>query len=105
MTHPQVKNTIANYFQHKPVEKAWIFGSFSRNEERPDSDIDILVSLSKDAHLGFAFAGMICDLEELLQRPVDLVVDGNILPFAQESVNRDKVLIYERTGSRLLPNR
>jgi len=99
MTQNRVKKTIANYFRHKPVEKAWLFGSFSRNEQKPDSDVDILISLSKDARLGFAFAGMVCDLEDLLHRPVDLVVEGNILPFAQESVNRDKELIYERTRS------
>ncbi len=99
MTHRKVKNTIANYFRHKPVEKAWLFGSFSRHEERPDSDVDILIKLSKDARLGFAFAGMVCDLEDLLHRHVDLVVEGNILPFAQESVNRDKELIYERARS------
>ena len=58
--------------------------------------MDILVSLSKDAKMGFAFAGMICDLEDLLHRPVDLVVDGTLLPFAPESANRDKILIYER---------
>jgi len=46
--------------------------------------------------MGFAFAGMICDLEDLLHRPVDLVVEGTLLPFASESANRDKILIYER---------
>ena len=89
-------NTICNYFSTKPVEKAWLFGSFARDEETKKSDVDILVSLNKDAKMGFAFAGMICDLEDLLHRPVDLVVEGTLLPFASESANRDKILIYER---------
>ena len=42
-----IANTISEYFKTKPVEKAWIFGSFSRNEEREDSDIDIAVVVDK----------------------------------------------------------
>ena len=32
-------------FKTQPVLKAWFFGSYSRGEERPDSDVDILVKL------------------------------------------------------------
>ena len=39
---------------------------------------------------------MICDLEDLLHRPVDLVVEGDLLPFAVESANKDKILVYEQ---------
>lgn len=92
----QMTETIREYFKTKPVEKAWIFGSFSRGEERPDSDVDIIVRLTPGTKMGFAFFGMICDLEEKLSRAVDLVVDGNLLPFAQRSAEHDKVLIYER---------
>ena len=35
--------TIRNYFSTQPVLKAWLFGSFARGEETPDSDVDILV--------------------------------------------------------------
>lgn len=61
--------------------------------------MDILVSFDKDAKISlFKYASIICQLEELLQRKVDLVEDGTLLPFAQQSVNEDKILIYERRG-------
>lgn len=41
---------------------------------------------------------MIVDLEELLGRRVDIVEEGTLLPFAVESANRDKKLIYERAN-------
>ena len=41
-------------------------------------------------------AGMMIGLEDLLHRKVDLVESCRLLPFAQESVNRDKLLVYER---------
>ena len=88
---------LRQYFITQPVLKAWLFGSFSRGEETQDSDVDIMVSLDKSKPIGLKFFGMLNDLEELLGRKVDLVSEGTLLPFAQESVERDKILVYERT--------
>ena len=93
----QMIQTIRDYFATQPVQRAWIFGSYARGEERPDSDVDILVDLDKSKPIGlFQYVTMKLDLQDLLQREVDLVESGELLPFAQESANRDKVLIYER---------
>ena len=92
---------LAEYFKTQPVLRAWLFGSFSRGEERPDSDVDILVEFDKDARVSLMkHAGMIVDLERKLSRPVDLIAEGTLLPFAVESADRDKKLIYERTSKR-----
>lgn len=93
-----VEHIIKEYFKTKPVEKAWVFGSFARGEETPDSDVDILVTLLPDARMGLAWFAMICDLETLLSRPVDLVLEGDLLAFAQESAEHDKILVYERAA-------
>jgi len=93
----RIVHTIQDFFRQEPVERAWIFGSFSRMEERPDSDIDILIDLSSSAKVGLLyFAGIINHLQDCLGRKVDLVANGSIKPFAQDSINRDKVLVYER---------
>ena len=96
MTTGIMTKTIAEYFKTQPVLKAWLFGSFSRNEQTPDSDVDIIVLLDKSRPIGLKFFGMWNDLEELLGRKVDLVSEGTLLPFAQESAEKDKILIYER---------
>ena len=76
-----VVNSIREYFKTKPVEKAWVFGSFSRNEEREDSDIDIMVELSPDARMGLSYFAMICDFEDRLNRRVDrLYREQGIVP-------------------------
>lgn len=93
----QMSNKIRNYFKTQPVEKAWVFGSFSRGEERADSDVDIMVSFIPGTHLGLKFFQMNLELERLLKRPVDLVVEGDLLPFAEKKANHDKVLVYART--------
>ena len=87
---------LRQYFITQPVLKAWLFGSFSRGEETQDSDVDIIVSLDKSKPIGLKFFGMLSDLEELLGRKVDLVSEGTLLPFAKESVERDKILIYPK---------
>ena len=82
---------IADYFKTQPVLKAWLFGSFARGEETEDSDLDILVEYDKNARISLL-------LEKSTGRRIDLIEDGCLLPFAVESANRDKVLIYERRG-------
>lgn len=88
---------IQRYFAGQPVAKAWLFGSASRGEETPDSDVDILVKFDPDANVGlFKHAAMIRDLEAILCRAVDLVTEGTLFPWVNEQIEKDKILIYER---------
>ena len=89
---------IADFFKTQPVLKAWLFGSFARGEEQPDSDVDILVLLDYSQPIGIEFFGMYEDLKELIGRNVDLVTERSLAPFARKSVDQDKLLIYERTA-------
>ena len=98
MDKQQVQKIVAAYFANQPVLKAWLFGSFARGEETPLSDVDILVVLDRSKPVGLKFFGMWNDLEKLLGRDVDLVEEGMLLPFAVESANQDKILIYERAA-------
>ena len=97
MSIPMMNRQIADYFRTQPVSKAWLFGAFARGEEKPWSDVDILVEFDKDCQMGlFGFLRIKNDLEDLVGRDVDLVEDGTLRPYALENVNRDKKLIYEK---------
>lgn len=88
---------IRSFCETRPIEKAWVFGSFSRMEERKDSDIDILVTFDKTSPIGLMqYSEMIIDLERLLSRKVDLVQDDSVKPFARKSIDQNKILVYER---------
>ena len=92
---------IADYFGTQPVLKAWLFGSYARGEQTPESDGDILFEPDKSQHFSlFTLGGMYEDLKELLGCEVDLITVGGLMPFAKESAERDKILIYERTEQR-----
>ncbi len=97
MTTNMIKTTVADYFKTQPVLKAWLFGSYSRGEQTNESDVDILVQYDRSQRIGLLkIAGMHIDLENLLGHKVDIVEDGTLRPWAVESVNKDKCLIYER---------
>jgi hypothetical protein len=99
MTTQAMTQQIAEYFKTQPVVKAWLFGSFARGEETPESDIDILVEYDDNAHISLlTISHMMGELERSTGRRVDLIEEGCLLPFAVESANRDKRLIYERRG-------
>lgn len=99
MSTKEMTKKIADYFATQPVTKAWLFGSYARGEEREDSDVDILVVLDHDKPVGVRFFGMWTELERLLGRDVDLVTEGSLSPYAEETANHDKLLIYERKTS------
>ena len=87
---------IWEYFWDKPVLRAFLFGSFSREDAVEDSDIDILVELDYSKHIGLGFVNMKLDLEEKLHKKVDLVSSNSISKHIGPFIYNDKKLIYER---------
>ena len=97
MSTQMMTQQIAEYFKTQPVLRAWLFGSFARGEQTEDSDVDILVEYDKNARISLlTISHMMGELEKSTGRRVDLIEEGCLLPFAVESANRDKLLIYER---------
>ncbi len=100
MINEEIREKISlaqDYFASQPIKKAWIFGSCSRGEENEDSDVDILVKYENIDTLSlFTVIEIQLDLEKIFNRPIDLVEDGYLLPFAEKSANLDRILIYER---------
>jgi predicted nucleotidyltransferase len=99
MSTQAMTKLIAEYFKTQPVLKAWLFGSYARGEEHEDSDVDILFEPDMSQRFSLlTLGGMYMDLKEMLGREVDLVPEGSLLPFASESADHDKILIYERAS-------
>lgn len=90
-------NVIRQYLATQPIKKAWLFGSCSRGEDRADSDIDILVEYNDSNSISLmTISKIITSLSKKLNRKIDIVEEGCLLPFAKMSVEKDKQLIYER---------
>lgn len=65
-----------------------LFGSAARGEERPGSDLDILVRMAPGRSL-LDLIGLEQDLEDLLDCPVDVVVEGGISPYLEPSIRAE----------------
>ena len=95
----QITEKIVNYFQDKPVKKVYLFGSYARNEETPESDVDILVDVDyvkEPLFSGFEFGGMLEDLKDLLLKDVDLVPEDGLSKFLRPFIEKDKILILQK---------
>ena len=62
-----------------------VFGSVVRGHARPDSDIDLLVDLEPGRTL-LDHVALWQDLEELLGRRVDVVVEGGLSPYLEKRI-------------------
>ena len=88
MLEPTTTRKICEYLRAQPVLRAYVFGSYSHDEETPESDIELFVELDRSTPIGLQFFGMAADLKDITGERVDVV--GTLLPFASETANRDK---------------
>lgn len=68
----QKRQDILRIAESHGAHNVHIFGSVLRGEAGPDSDIDFLVEV-RPVHSSWFPAGLIADLESLLEYPVDVV--------------------------------
>ena len=87
---------VKDYFSGQPVIKAYLFGSYSRNEADDNSDLDILVDLDYSKHIGLGFVTMQTELQQKLHKKIDLVSSNGLSNHIKPFIEKDKVLIYER---------
>lgn len=69
-----ILKTHSDELRDRGVLAVFLFGSVARDEAREDSDVDLLVELDPERHMGmFAFMELKRFLEGILEHPVDLV--------------------------------
>ncbi|HMJ70126.1 MAG TPA: nucleotidyltransferase domain-containing protein [Cyclobacteriaceae bacterium] len=83
---------------NRPIRKAYVFGSYARETAVKDSsDIDIMVELDHSEPIGMKFFGYRLELEKLLKKKVDLVSAEGLSKHIRPFIDKDKILIYERS--------
>lgn len=93
MTLEELKKAVAPILRKNSVEYAGVFGSVSREEARPDSDIDIVVKFSRPATFA-AYLRLDEELRKTLGREIDLITEGSINKFLRPEIERDMKIIY-----------
>ncbi|HEY8657796.1 MAG TPA: helix-turn-helix domain-containing protein [Hanamia sp.] len=77
------------------IEKAWIYGSFAREDDGPKSDVDIALQ-TNDTFTYFDLAEVQHQLENSINRKIDVGFMDSFKPYILEHVKPDLKLIYER---------
>ncbi|NLW75646.1 MAG: nucleotidyltransferase family protein [Methanomicrobiales archaeon] len=76
------------------VTRLGVFGSVSRSEDTPDSDIDILVDFPHEKGIYRRFIHLADELEVIFGRSVDLVTVKGLSPYIRPYVEREVIWIY-----------
>lgn len=97
MISPSDISTVASrVLAQYDVSEAYLFGSFARGEQTPDSDIDLRLVCGNTMTFGTLYE-LSHELERELGRKVDIVTnppEHMRLPF-RKSIEQDEVRIYE----------
>jgi hypothetical protein len=90
-----IKDKLQPIFEAFCVSYAAIFGSISRGEDRPNSDVDILVRLGKPMGM-FSYMKLIHTIESILGRKVDMVTEQSLNKHVRPYIMPELKTIYER---------
>jgi uncharacterized protein len=94
VTIEELKQKTIPVFRQYGVSYAAVFGSVARGEDRPESDVDILVRFGRPTGM-IGYMRLIENLEASLERKVDLVTEQSLNRHVQPYVARDLATIYE----------
>ena len=93
MNRAKIIEKIAQLLKAQGATKVAIFGSYARGEERPDSDIDVIVEFSATKSL-LELVKIERELYEAIGIKVDLLTEKSISPYLIDIVKQQMEVIY-----------
>ena len=88
----KIRKKLVPLLKKRGIKKAGIFGSYSRGEQRKNSDLDILIEPSKKTK-GFEFFGLQDEISNKLEKKVDLVTYKSLNYLIKKRVLKQEVRI------------
>jgi predicted nucleotidyltransferase len=88
---------ISSFCKRHHIRKLSLFGSVTRDDFRPDSDVDVLVEFEPGHVPGFGIVTMEAELSAIFQRNVDLRTPKDLSRYFREQVVREAKVQYEVT--------
>lgn len=94
MDTEEVKSRIVPILRRHNVLAAFVFGSVARGEAGAGSDVDLLIRVGKLPFGVWGFVGLKQELEQALQKKVDIISEGGINPKLKNKIQKDLTPIY-----------
>ena len=101
-TKPELEKlaALSDLCRRYQVRELAVFGSTVRGEQRPDSDIDLLIEFEPQVRAGFLTLSRLSrELSALLHRPVDLVPKMGLKHTIKDQVLIEAEVIYASGSS------
>ena len=95
MSIAEIQKKLSPILRDYGIKRAAVFGSASRGEDKPESDVDLLVDLGNQTMGMFEYMKFIEKLEQGLNRKVDLVTEKGLNKFLRPYILPDLKIIYE----------
>ena len=95
MNIAHIQNKISPILSEYGISYAALFGSVARGDDRPESDVDILIRPGKPLGM-FSYMALIRSIEESLGRKVDVVTEQSLNKFVRPYVIPELKTIYEK---------
>ena len=93
LTIKEIRRRIKPVMEKHHIKDVYLFGSYSRGEANANSDVDIYCS-SGDIKTLLDEAGFVDELEEALDKKVDVVFIGSEMhDFFRQQIEEDKIKI------------
>jgi len=89
-----LRGSLANVFMQFGLNKVFVFGSYARGEETPNSDLDLLIVTDKRFDLE-EYGRLEETLEEVTGKKVDIVFYEYVNPYMKDEILKEAVSIYE----------
>jgi predicted nucleotidyltransferase len=86
----ECRDEILRVATHHGAGNVLLFGSVARGEDTGESDVDLLVDVIGETTPWFP-GSLVADLEQLLGRPVQVVIRRSLSPLIRDAVLRDAV--------------
>ncbi len=74
-----------------PLASIELFGSYARNEQTPESDVDVIVEFNEP--VGIEFVDLLIELETILGKPVDLISKKTMRPKLKPFIEPDLIAV------------
>ncbi|MCK4543704.1 MAG: nucleotidyltransferase domain-containing protein [Spirochaetales bacterium] len=79
------------------IRKIALIGSFARNEQNPESDVDIIVDIEEGTPEIFEMKRSLKkELEETFGRTVEIASERYLKPFYRTEILQEAVYVYEK---------
>ena len=89
----KIKIKVIKILKQNKVSKAGIFGSYSRGDQKENSDIDMVVKIEDKNMSLLGFIGLKLELEKVLNKKVDLVEYSAIKPLIKKRILNEEINI------------